>query len=61
MRQLYCLCAGYQLVMGGLILDLLHILAGVEHQPCTGKGQVQQHVDLVEGEPVLYLALEAVE
>ena len=60
-RQLYRLCAGHQLVMGGLILDLLHILAGVEHQPCAGKGQVQQHVDLIKGEPVLHLAFEAVE
>ena len=61
MRQLYRLCAGHQLVMGGLILDLLHILAGVEYQPGAGKGQVQQHVDFIKGEPVLHLALEAVE
>ena len=47
--------------MGGLILDLLHILAGVEYQPGAGKGQVQQHVDFIKGEPVLHLALEAVE
>ena len=60
-RQLYRLCAGYQLVMGSLILDLLHVLAGIEHQPCAGKGEVQQHIDLVEGEPVLHLALETVE
>ena len=60
-RQLYRLCAGHQLVMSGLILDLLHILAGVEHQPCAGKGEMQQHIDLVEGKPVLHLALEAVE
>ena len=47
--------------MGGLVLDLLGILAGVEHKARTGEGQVQQHVDLVEGEPVLHLALVAVE
>lgn len=47
--------------MGSLILDLLHVLAGIEHQPCAGKGEVQQHIDLVEGEPVLHLALETVE
>ena len=61
MGQLDGLCAGHQLVVSGLILDLLHILAGRKEQTGSHKGHVEQHVDLVEGQPVLDLAPEALE
>ena len=61
MGQLDGLCAGHQLVVSGLILDLLHVLAGRKEQTGSHKGHVEQHVDLVEGQPVLDLAPEALE
>ena len=45
--------------MGGQILDGLLVLALLEHQAGAHEGQVQDHVDLVEGEPVLHQALVA--
>ena len=61
MGQLHGAGAGQQLVVCGPILDLLHILARLEHQTGAHKGHVQQHVDLVEGQPVLDQPAEVVE
>lgn len=48
-------------MMCRLILHLLYVFARMEHQPCAGEGQMQQHVDLVEGQPVFHLAPVPVE
>ena len=61
MGQLDGLGAGHQLVVSGLILGLLHILARLEEQTGPHEGHVEQHIDLVEGQPVFDLALVAVE
>ena len=45
--------AGDQLVVGRLVLDLLPVFARLKHDAGPHKGHVQQHVDLVEGQPVL--------
>ena len=45
--------------MGGQVLDGLLVLALLEHQAGAHERQVQDHVDLVEGEPVLHQALVA--
>ena len=45
--------------MGGQVLDGLLVLALLKDQAGTHKRQVQDHVDLVEGEPVLHQALVA--
>ena len=51
--------AGDKLVVGGQILDGLLVLALLKDQAGTHKRQVQDHVDLVKGEPVLHQALVA--
>ena len=61
MRQLDGFCAGHQLVMSGLILGLFDVFAGLKQQPRPHEGHVQQHVDLVEGQPVFYLIFIAAE
>ena len=45
--------------MGGQVLDGLLVLALLKDQTGTHKRQVQNHIDLVEGEPVLHQALVA--
>ena len=60
-RQLDGFGAGHQLVMSGLILGLFDVLAGLKQQACPHEGHVQQHVDLVEGQPVFYLIFIAAE
>ena len=47
--------------MSGLILGLFDVLAGLKQQPRPHEGHVQQHVDLVEGQPVFYLIFIAAE
>ena len=61
MRQLDGFGAGHQLVMSGLILGLFDVLAGLKQQAGPHEGHVQQHVDLVEGQPVFYLIFIAAE
>ena len=51
--------AGDELVVGGQILDGLLVLAFLKDQTGAHKRQVQDHVDLVKGEPVLHQALVA--
>ena len=51
--------AGDELVVGGQVLDGLLVLALLKDQAGTHKRQVQDHVDLVKGEPVLHQALVA--
>ena len=51
--------AGDELVVGGQVLDSLLVLALLKDQAGTHKRQVQDHVDLVKGEPVLHQALVA--
>ena len=43
---------GDQLVVGRLILDLFPVFARLKHDARAGKRLVDQHVDLVEGQPV---------
>ena len=45
--------------MGGQVLDGLLVLALLKDQSGTHKRQVQDHIDLVEGKPVLHQALVA--
>ena len=45
--------------MGGQVLDGLPVLALLKNQAGTHKRQVQDHVDLVKGEPILHQALVA--
>ena len=45
--------------MGGQVLDGLLVLAFLKDQTGTHKRQVQNHIDLVEGKPVLHQALVA--
>ena len=45
--------------MGGQVLDGLLVLAFLKDQTGTHKRQVQNHIDLVEGKPVLHRALVA--
>ena len=51
--------AGDELVVGGQVLDGLLVLALLKDQASAHKRQVQDHVDLVKGEPVLHQALVA--
>ena len=59
MGNLGCPGAGDELVVGGQVLDGLLVLALLKNQAGTHKRQVQDHVDLVEGEPVLHQTLVA--
>ena len=59
MSDLGCPSAGDELVVGGQVLDGLLVLALLKNQTGTHKRQVQDHIDLVEGKPVLYQALVA--
>ena len=59
MSNLGCPSAGDELVVGGQVLDGLLVLALLKDQTGTHKRQVQDHIDLVEGKPVLYQALVA--
>ena len=59
MSDLGCPSAGDELVVGGQVLDGLLVLALLKDQTGTHKRQVQDHIDLVEGEPVLHQALVA--
>ena len=59
MGDLGCPSAGDELVVGGQVLDGLFVLALLKDQAGTHKRQVQDHIDLVEGEPVLHQALVA--
>ena len=54
--QLDGLCAGDQLIVSGTVLDLFGILAFLEQDACAHERHVEQHVDLVEGQPVLDFA-----
>ena len=53
-RDLGCPCARDQLVVSSEILDGFLVLALLKDQAGAHKRQVQNHVDLVEGEPVLH-------
>ena len=57
--DLGCPSAGDELVVGGQVLDGLLVLALLKDQTGTHKRQVQNHIDLVEGEPVLHQTLVA--
>ena len=57
--DLGCPRAGDELVVGGQVLDGLLVLALLKDQSGTHKRQVQDHIDLVEGKPVLHQALVA--
>ena len=59
MGNLGCPSAGDELVVGGQVLDSLLVLALLKDQTGTHKRQVQDHIDLVEGEPVLHQTLVA--
>ena len=59
MGDLGCPSAGDELVVGGQVLDGLLVLALLKDQTGTHKRQMQDHIDLVKGEPVLYQALVA--
>ena len=59
MSNLGCPSAGDELVVGGQVLDGLLVLAFLKDQTGTHKRQVQNHIDLVEGKPVLHQALVA--
>ena len=59
MGDLGCPSAGDELVVGGQVLDGLLVLALLKDQTGTHKRQVQDHIDLVEGEPVLHQSLVA--
>ena len=59
MGNLGCPSAGNELVVGGQVLDGLLVLALLKDQASTHKRQVQDHIDLVEGEPVLHQTLVA--
>ena len=50
---------GDELVVGGKVLDGLLVLALLKDQTGTHKRQVQDHIDLVEGKPVLHQTLVA--
>ena len=52
-RQLDGLCTGHQLVMGGAVLDFRGILALLKQDARPHERHMQQHIDLVEGQPVL--------
>ena len=53
--------AGNQFVMRRLILHLLPVFTGFEHQTRTGKRAVQQNIDLVEGQPVFHQPIKRLE
>ena len=67
--QLHCLCAGHKLVMQGLIALLrdIHLIVHVggalvqDAQPGVDAKGIHSGIDLVEGEPVMHLALVAIE
>ena len=48
--------AGQQLVMGRLVFDLFPVLARLKDDACPHERHMQQHVDLVEGQPVPHQA-----
>src|SRR5699024_10965284 len=51
--------AGHDLVVGGAVFDFGGVLALFKEDARAHEGQVQQHVDLVEGQPVFHLVLVA--
>ena len=57
--DLGCPSAGDELVVGGQVLDGLLVLALLKDQTGTHKRQVQDHIDLVKGEPVFHQTLVA--
>ena len=57
--NLGCPSAGNELVVGGQVLDSLLVLALLKDQTGTHKRQVQDHIDLVKGKPVLHQTLVA--
>ena len=57
--DLGCPSACDELVVGGDVLGSDLVLALFEDQACAHEGHMQDHVDLVEGEPVLNKALVA--
>ena len=57
MRDLGCPGARNELIVRGEVLDGLLVLALLKDQAGAHERQVQDHVDLVEGEPVLHQAL----
>ncbi len=59
MGDLGCPRAGDELVVGGQVLDGLLVLALLKDQTGTHKRQVQDHIDLVKGKPVLHQTLVA--
>ena len=61
MGQLHGPGAGDNLVVGSLVLDLLLVFTLLKENACAHEGHVQQHINLVEGQPVLHLLLESVE
>ena len=57
--DLGCPRAGDELVVGCQVLDGLLVLALLKEQTGTHKRQVQDHIDLVKGKPVLHQTLVA--
>ena len=53
-RQFDCSGAGQQFVVCSLILDLLFVFAFFKHKTGPHKGHMQQHIDLVKGQPVMH-------
>ena len=52
MSQFYSQRAGHQLMVCGLVFDLLLILSFFETQPRPHKRRMQDHIDFIEGEPM---------
>ena len=61
MGQLDGFGAGHQLMVGGLVFGLQHVFARLKQQAGPHKGHVEQHVDLIERQPVFHFARKAAE
>lgn len=48
-------------VVGHLLLHLIRVLSLPEINSGPAKGEVHEHINLIEGQPVFHLAFESVE